>query len=667
MKYRSEIDGLRSVAVLPVILFHAGSSLFSGGYVGVDIFFVISGHLITTIIVAELSRGEFSLMRFYERRAKRILPALCLVSVTALLLGWIYLQDRDFVEFVRSLLGVATFSSNILFWMEADYFDTAAELKPMLHTWSLAVEEQFYIFFPLLLMLFWRYGQKVVLYVLIAIFVVSLALAQWQVRTDPMSAFFLLHARAWELGIGAFCAFYLRAGHPPLAAGLRNGLSALGLGLIAVAVFGFTAETPTPSLITLLPTVGAALIILFATGGTLVQRLLSTRAMVGVGLISYSAYLWHQPLMAFARHNSLEEPAWYVMAALIALTLLLASLSWKYVETPVRKGRYPRFKLFGVSATGLAVFAGLGLFIHKYDYLDYRSGQFNALNSQISLLDYANDNMALLEASAMPFSGYAHNLACLGNCDNGHQERDWFSADGSKLRLLLVGNSHSKDIFNMLLFSEEAMQWIQPGRYTTQIGDLGPHSKFFSARSYAAADAVMVVSRYKDSRDDIEVLGELVKHMLDDGKPVILVKNIFEFPSYLGGKWTVFDKTVHAAAAEGITDPATIVSRSNHEYYEIYKSGATEDRVIAANAEIDRLKAQYPDLIVLDRMDYVCSEAEETCYSASATLKQYFPDYGHHTQAGAEFFSGRMDAVGWIAPVLELAHHKQTAQNMAAE
>ena len=667
MKYRAEIDGLRTVAVLPVILFHAGSKLFGGGFVGVDIFFVISGYLITTIIVDELSRGTFSLLRFYERRAKRILPALCLVSLTALGLGWLVLQGRDFVEFVRSLLGVATFSSNILFWMEADYFDTAAELKPMLHTWSLAVEEQFYILFPLLLMLLWRFGQRAVLPTLVGMFVFSLGLAQWQVRTDPMSAFFLLPARAWELGLGAFCAVYLRAGHPPLARGMHNALSALGLALVCAAVFGFDAETPTPSLITLMPTGGAALIILFATGGTLVQRLLSTRGMVGIGLISYSAYLWHQPLMAFARHNSLEEPSWVIMAGLIALTLGLAWLSWTYVEIPVRKGQYGRLRLFGISATGLATFAALGLFIHTYDALDYRSGQFNVLGTQISLLDYENDNMALLEASAMPFSGYAHNLACLGNCDNGHQERDWFGADTGKLKLLLVGNSHSKDVFNMLLFSKEAMQWIQPGRYTAQIGELGPHSKFFGARSYAQADAVMIVSRFKDSRDDLQVLDGLVKHVLDDGKRVIVVKNIFEFPRYLGGKWTVFDKNVHTALAEGISDPATIVARSNREHYQLYKSGATEPRVIEANAEIDRLKARYPGLIVLDRMDYVCSETEEICYSASATLKKYFPDYGHHTQAGAEFFSSRMDEVGWLAPVLEMAQHKHTAQITATK
>ncbi|WP_226628120.1 acyltransferase family protein [Alloyangia pacifica] len=667
MKYRSEIDGLRSVAVLPVILFHAGSSLFSGGFVGVDIFFVISGYLITTIIVDELSRGEFSLLRFYERRAKRILPALCLVSVTALVLGWLLLQNRPFVEFVRSLLGVATFSSNILFWMEADYFDTTAELKPMLHTWSLAVEEQFYIFFPLLLMLFWRFGQKVVLYVLIAIFLVSLALAQWQVRTDPMSAFFLLHARAWELGIGAFCAFYLRAGHPPLAAGLRNGLSGLGLGLIAVAVFGFTAETPTPSLITLVPTVGAALIILFATSGTLVQRLLSTRAMVGVGLISYSAYLWHQPLFAFTRHNSLEEPAWYVMAALIALTLLLAWLSWKYVETPVRKGRYPRFKLFGASATGLAAFAALGFLVHTYEQANYRSGQFNPHDTEISLLDYENDNVLLHMASYVPLRKYSRQLACLGNCETGYSDQAWYSDDPAKLRLLVVGNSHARDLFNMILMSDRTMQSLRPAPFFTEIADVGPDSEMFGSRNYRDADAVMIVSRFKAARGDLDALDPLITRMWNDGKSVILVKNIFEFPSYLGGRWTLFDKVVHAALDEGITDVATILARSNRQHYDLYKDGATERRVIEANAEIDRLKAAYPRLIVLDRMDYVCAPREETCYSGNARLQQYFPDYGHHTVAGAEFFSGRIDEVGWLDPVLELADHKHTAQNSATQ
>ena len=198
MYYRREIDGLRAVAVLPVILFHAGFELFSGGFVGVDVFFVISGYLITTIIINEMDDGKFSLLNFYERRARRILPALFFVVLCCIPFAWFLLLPSDMKDFSQSLVAVSTFSSNILFWRESGYFDTAAELKPLLHTWSLAVEEQFYILFPLFLMAAWRFGKRAIVWTLIASFAISLAVAHWGAYNKPGDAFFLLPTRAWE-------------------------------------------------------------------------------------------------------------------------------------------------------------------------------------------------------------------------------------------------------------------------------------------------------------------------------------------------------------------------------------------------------------------------------------------------------------------------------------
>lgn len=190
MKYRPEIDGLRAVAVVPVILFHAGFSIFSGGFVGVDIFFVISGYLITTIIMSELEAGTFSLLRFYERRARRILPALFLVVLCCLLPAWVFLTPLHMQDFAQSLVAVTLFSSNILFWQESGYFNQAAELKPLLHTWSLAVEEQYYILFPLFLMMMWRWGRKLTLDTLVVVFILSLGAAHWSAYFVPKAAFF---------------------------------------------------------------------------------------------------------------------------------------------------------------------------------------------------------------------------------------------------------------------------------------------------------------------------------------------------------------------------------------------------------------------------------------------------------------------------------------------
>ncbi len=215
MKYRAEIDGLRALAVIPVILFHAGFEWFSGGFVGVDVFFVISGYLITTIIISEMAEGKFSMVNFYERRARRILPALFFVMAACLPFAWLWLTPSDLKDFGQSLIAVSFFSSNMLFWLESGYFDTAAELKPLLHTWSLAVEEQYYILFPIFLMLTWRLGVKWISIILSFVFLLSLGLAVLgtQYATNPQitsGTFFLLPTRGWELLVGVFAAFYLK-------------------------------------------------------------------------------------------------------------------------------------------------------------------------------------------------------------------------------------------------------------------------------------------------------------------------------------------------------------------------------------------------------------------------------------------------------------------------
>lgn len=275
MNYRREIDGLRALAVIPVILFHADFKPFSGGFIGVDVFFVISGYLITTFILTELEAGEFSIIRFYERRARRILPALFLVMAVCLPLAWLWLLPGDMLNFSQSLIAVSVFASNILFWQQSGYFDTEAELKPLLHTWSLAVEEQFYVLFPLFLILGWRFGRKWLVLALAIVASLSLIMAQRRAVVNPAYAFFLLPTRGWELALGALVAFYFsRYPDSIYNPTLNQILSMLGLLLILFSIFAFSKSTPLPGPYALVPTVGAALILLFAWPQTWVGALL---------------------------------------------------------------------------------------------------------------------------------------------------------------------------------------------------------------------------------------------------------------------------------------------------------------------------------------------------------------------------------------------------------
>lgn len=365
MKYRAHIDGLRAVAVLPVILFHAGFSFFSGGYVGVDVFFVISGYLITTLLLGDLESGRFSIINFYERRARRILPALFVVLLVCLPFAWMWLDEEELKDFSQSLVAVSFFSSNILFWIKTDYFAANAELWPLLHTWSLGVEEQYYLAIPLIMWLAWRYARRMIVPVFTVMVVASFAAAVVLVDRYPAATFYLLHTRAWELLAGGILAVLTFKSKIDLAPSTHQALSLAGLGMVMASIFFFTEKTPFPSAYTLLPVLGSVLIIMSAQPGTLAHRLLSNKMLVGIGLISYSAYLWHQPIFAFARHRLIRPPTQLEYAGLAALSLALAYLSWRFVENPFRdKSRVDRKRIFALSFVGIAGFALLGLYGH---------------------------------------------------------------------------------------------------------------------------------------------------------------------------------------------------------------------------------------------------------------------------------------------------------------
>lgn len=362
MQYRPEVDGLRALAVVPVILYHAGLPLFGGGYVGVDIFFVISGYLITRILIDELEKGTFSLVGFYERRARRILPALFLVVGVSTCVAWAVLMPRDMKEYSQSVVAVSTFSSNIFFLLKSGYFDGAAELKPLLHTWSLAVEEQFYILFPPMLYLIWRFGRIAVFTALIGLLGISLILAETGARTTPNAAFYLLHTRAWELLLGALAALGLHRSGWCVPSQVAESLGFLGLALILAPVFVFDTDTQFPGVMALPPTIGTMFILLFATRESMVGRILSMRILVGTGLVSFSAYLWHQPLFAFARHVDLVETGSSAFLLLTLMLMLLSFLSWRYVELPFRNRELiSRRSVFLSAGLATVAFVAFGL------------------------------------------------------------------------------------------------------------------------------------------------------------------------------------------------------------------------------------------------------------------------------------------------------------------
>ncbi|MDA7486269.1 acyltransferase [Candidatus Pelagibacter ubique] len=343
LTYRPEIDGLRTIAVVAVILYHAriailGYQPFEGGFIGVDIFFVISGYLITSFILKELiTTGSFSFKQFYERRVRRLIPALLFVMLASLPFAWMYLLPSSFVDFSKSILYSLSFISNFYFHYSGQQYGAESGLfKPFLHTWSLSVEEQFYILFPVFLFITFKYFRKYLIHILIIGFVISLGLADWSSKNHPYFSFYLLPTRMWELLAGSILAYFeITKGHRSKHNTLNLILPTIGLFLIVHSILFFNHDMFHPSLYTLSPVIGVCLIIWFSNEDELITKILSTKLFVGIGLISYSLYLWHYPIFAFARMRdgtSIENGKF----EWIILTIIFSLISYFFIERPAR-------------------------------------------------------------------------------------------------------------------------------------------------------------------------------------------------------------------------------------------------------------------------------------------------------------------------------------------
>jgi len=341
--HRKDIDGLRAVAVLPVVAFHAGIDFIRGGFVGVDVFFVISGYLISSLLMKEIVAGKFSILKFYERRVRRIFPALLVVLLGTFVFAWFYSLPSEMVDLSKSSIASVLSVSNLYFWMQAGYFDGSALSKPLLHTWSLAVEEQFYIFWPLLLWGTCRIARNKPVLMTWTVSILSLAVSAYGAFHFKDASYYLVFTRAWELLLGALVAF--DALPVPKNESMREGYAVTGLILIIASVFMINGDMPFPGLLAVPPTLGAAMIIAVGRVNpyTVTGRVLSLRPVTFIGLISYSLYLWHWPITVFQRNYGMLLDTGSDRnrkLAIILVSLIAAVLSWRFVEQPFREGKY---------------------------------------------------------------------------------------------------------------------------------------------------------------------------------------------------------------------------------------------------------------------------------------------------------------------------------------
>lgn len=364
LPYQSELDGLRGVAILAVLLHHLRRGLLDGGYVGVDVFFVLSGYLITSVVRHDIAAGTFRFGRFYSRRMKRLLPAATVMAAVVLVLGTVLFLPKELAELGQSVAAYSSLASNVLFWRRVDYFTGQSSSWPLLHTWSLAIEEQFYLVFPLVLWSMRRRRPSTQAMMLLVAFLASLAVSIWQSRSHDhaRAAYYLLPSRAWEMLIGAVCAYAPRR---TMTSGSGALLGLCGAALIVVPMLGYDENTPFPGVAALAPTVGTTLLIyVLRCGNAAWAKLLSWKPLVSVGLMSYSLYLWHWPLLVLARYPWSGRPSSCPSAVPVvacAACFFVSWLSYRFVESPWRRASIAdgRILSLGILVSVLTALAGL--------------------------------------------------------------------------------------------------------------------------------------------------------------------------------------------------------------------------------------------------------------------------------------------------------------------
>jgi len=654
MHYRKEIDGLRALALLSVIFFHAGVPQFSGGFVGVDVFFVISGYLVTTVLIQEKNSTTFSIKQFYERRVRRIAPALFFTLLVSKIFAWFLLSPSEMKAFSLSLIAVSTFTANVLFYLTTGYFQTAAELSPLLHTWSLAVEEQYYIFFPLFLSLTWKFGKPILIIIIAVMAFASFGLAQWGSTHAITSTFYLLPTRAWELLCGAlisFCPSYERKLN-------KNTLvfqifSVIGLILICVPFFVFNRKTPFPSVYTLAPVIGSMMVIFFANAQNDVGKLLGNRILVGIGLISYSSYLWHQPILVFSR-KAIDMNDITAVSSTIGLSLLAGYLSWRFVEQPFRRKKsFNTESIFYYSGGMSILFIAIGLVGYFTDGFKDRFISIDSLQATHSENFQRVDECFLIQAEANAFVQF--------NCAK--------TDISAQYNVLLIGDSHAASLYpglNNYLQSNNVHLSMMTAGYCLPLVEHFPKNSSLSATARCEKINQSATQLLSGKKFDLIIISSFILHW---GFRDYWNSSVPSYPGYL-------DNYLNKIKAISSNNKILIVGQfltwpnelPNVIYQEamnsrfrnisdvpMYSSFGIDDKLFQVDrflkADADREGLRYISIV-----DFLCN-TDRACMRFVPTETGphlISPDYGHLVLEASKFLSDNI-----VGPeVLKLLHDK---------
>jgi len=639
LDYRPEIDGLRAIAVTSVIIYHVDltidtTQVLPGGFLGVDVFFVISGFLITSLILSEIKlAGSFSILNFYERRARRILPALLVVMVSVLPVAWVVLLPEQLIDFSKSVLSSLFFGSNF-YWEQTlkQYGAESAKFKPLLHTWTLAVEEQFYIIFPLVIAAIYRWRKSIVLPVLIVFFLVSLLFSEWMTKENYSFSFYLLPTRFWELLAGGILAFVSQQLKIDFISKLGSELlTSSGLILIVGSMLFIDLDSGHPGYITLLPVLGTLVIIGSVNSQTTVYRLLASRLFVGTGLISYSLYLWHYPVFAFSRlsqfeYGQVDRVKWLI------LIVILSILSYLFIEKPFRNRRVMSLgSLFVFLSFLFSVAFIFSVYSIVNDGVKSRHSDLVALygknefdNARLKKLSNSIRRKLILDAGFKSAREYERDVL-------------WFSSKINTKKTLILGNSHAKNMFIIFHQNLDRFPEFEFAIFRMQIdAEEKDYKDLFSSLNFLAADVILISTNFRndEGRQDLDALPGFIDKLKSKGKEVWLASNSPKFVSYESE--TIFDKLLRNNSKE--FTPLVV----NHRYYlkQLPRVGLINKRL--------RVIAEDREIPFLDKNKFTCNDESRACTGITPQGYKVYFDGEHYTLEGARYFGKIIQEIRWL-------------------
>lgn len=649
LSYRGEVDGLRALAILFVVLYHSRFTfneniLFKGGYIGVDVFFVISGYLISRLIFSEIhNQGKVNFLHFFNKRIRRIFPALIFLIISISPVAYIILMPQDFIEYCESVLSSLFFSSNIYFYFDQiTYAAESSLLKPLLHTWSLGIEEQFYLILPFLIVLIFKLFNKKYLICLILLFSLSLLFAEYFTNINKNLSFYFLQNRLWEISTGAIIALF-EVSNKKINFGNFKYSNDFGLALILFSFFYFDANTAHPGLITLIPTLGTALVLIKNEDNQeLIFKYLHVEIVKKIGVLSYSFYLWHFPILAFYRHKNIDENNLHI-TVLIFLSLAVSVFSYKFVEAPFRNIEMFGNKLFyNVLIFLILIISTISiLFITKS--ITYDSNDKENVSYLLDKSRYRQEHL------------------------NFEVSYDYKLKNNKKESILIVGNSHAEDLLQILSFSDiqnnyEITLTSSEVREEDMNYQISCFEKLLFEEDTKCPSSVQgkdfefgpnILNQYRNSKyillatrwsvNDLKRLEKIIIKLVEDRKKVIIVSNSPESEVFGVKKLNIFDKFL--IENKRLPIPSELLDLEK-EFYAYYIK-TQED----LNNEIKKIVYSFKssDVRFADRTEFMCNFDEKRCllyfYEFNAKI---FWDYGHITKESSKIFADIIDSNNWI-------------------